>query len=255
MAVREVLELQQRARKAFLHRVDELLEQRVVVIVLQPGLAQPEIEGVVAQRRVVGADIEHHRQAGTWRDATAGAVEVELADRDSHAVGAEVAQPEDARAVGDDDGAHRPGRPAAQQLAHAATVPGRDVEPARRLEDAAELLAGLAHRRRVDQRQQLGQVVEQGALEQQLAALAQGHQPAVAVQVTGLPLEVVDHARDLALGRLDCRRQQPAQAQRVALGLGKRRAAVGRCVAQQGRACQRAAHVRPPWRGAAVRAI
>ena len=49
--------------------------------------------------------------------ARARGVERELADRDAHAVGAEIAQAEDALAVGHDDGAHVGVGPVAQDVA------------------------------------------------------------------------------------------------------------------------------------------
>ena len=54
-------------------------------------------------------------------DAGAGRIERQLADRNAHAVGAEIAEAEDALAVGDHDQLGRIG-PVAQQLARC----GRD---------------------------------------------------------------------------------------------------------------------------------
>ena len=68
--------------------------------------------------------------------AGAGRVERELADGDAHAVRAEVAEPEDALAVGDDDDA-RAVRPVPQHLGDAPAVVGADEQPARALEVCA----------------------------------------------------------------------------------------------------------------------
>jgi hypothetical protein len=79
--------------------------------------------------------------------AGAGGVERELADRDAHAVGAEIAETEDALAVGDDDDAARPcTRPVAQDLGDAAAVVDADEEAARAAVDVA-VLAGRPGRR------------------------------------------------------------------------------------------------------------
>ena len=65
-------------------------------------------------------------------------------------------RPEDALAVGDDDDPRRRGRGQLRQhLRDAAAIVGADEEPARPLEDVAELLAGEADRRRVDDRHHL----------------------------------------------------------------------------------------------------
>ena len=79
-------------------------------------LAQAEVERVLQQRFVVGADIEQDRQGDLRRHAGAGRVQRQLADGDAHAVGAEVAQAKDTLAVGDDDDADVPFRPVAQDL-------------------------------------------------------------------------------------------------------------------------------------------
>ena len=74
------------------------------------------------QLLVVGADVERHRQARVRIDAGAGGVERELADRNAHAVGAEIAEAEDPLSVGDDDDADVLLRPVAEDAPDA----GRD---------------------------------------------------------------------------------------------------------------------------------
>ena len=56
-------------------------------------------------------------------DAGAGRIERQLADRDAHAIGAEVAEAEDALAVGDDDQLGRI-RPVGQQFGDASAIVG-----------------------------------------------------------------------------------------------------------------------------------
>ena len=65
-----------------------------------PFLAQADVIGIVQQALIVGADVEHHRQAELGVNAGAGRVERKLADRNAHAVGAEIAEAQDALAVG-----------------------------------------------------------------------------------------------------------------------------------------------------------
>ena len=124
VVVGEVLELDDDARKDLARGGDELVDQRVVVGAGQARLGQAEVERVVAQRLVVGADVEHHRQALRRMDAGARGVERELADRNAHAARAEVAEPEDALAVGDDDHRDVAVRPVAQQRLDLAAVVG-----------------------------------------------------------------------------------------------------------------------------------
>jgi hypothetical protein len=100
--------------------VDELLDELVVLGAARPLLFQADVHGAVEQVLVVGADVERDRQRVGRMDAGAGRVERELADRDAHAERAEIAEPENALAVGHDDEAHACTRPVAQDLGDAA---------------------------------------------------------------------------------------------------------------------------------------
>ncbi len=143
----EILELDHDAGEGLARRGDEFVDELVIGGTAQAPLAHADIVGVVQQRLVVGADIQHHRQAELRMDAGAGGIERQLADRNTHAVGAEVAEAEDALAVGDDDEFGRVG-PVAQKFGDAAAVAGCNEQAARPLEDVAEPLAGEADRRR-----------------------------------------------------------------------------------------------------------
>src|ERR1017187_7987375 len=88
-------------------------------------------------------------------NAGAGGIERQLADRNAHAVGAEIAETQDALAVGDDDELRRIG-PIAQQFSNASAIVGADEEAARPLKNMTESLAGKAHRRSVECRSAAG---------------------------------------------------------------------------------------------------
>ena len=81
----------------------EFVDEVIIGRAGEPPLAQADIIGVVQKLLVVGADVEHDRQAELRMHAGAGGIERELADRDAHAVGAEIAEAEDAFAIGHDD--------------------------------------------------------------------------------------------------------------------------------------------------------
>ena len=66
-------------------------------------MVQPHIEGIAEQLLVVRADVQHDREALHGVDASGGGVQGELADRDRHPVGPEIAEAEDALAVGYDN--------------------------------------------------------------------------------------------------------------------------------------------------------
>ncbi|RUP43996.1 hypothetical protein BC936DRAFT_150099 [Jimgerdemannia flammicorona] len=61
-----------------------------------------KIELIVQERLIISSNIEHDGQSPTGIDASAGDVELELADRDSHTVDAKIAQTENTGAVADD---------------------------------------------------------------------------------------------------------------------------------------------------------
>ena len=212
---------------------DEFLDDFVERLAGEPLLPQAEVEGVVEQRLVVGTDVEHHRQAAARVQSGAGRIKGELADRDAHAVGAQVAEAEDALAVGDDDHRRFAMRPVAHDLRDAAPVGGRHEQTARPAVDVAELLAGEADRRRVDDRHHLVRVLHDQPVEERLVAVLQCLDQDVLRERRLQAMEVLQHTRDLVFLRADVRRQQSAQSERVALRAGERRALVQRRVAQQ----------------------
>src|ERR1035441_3433553 len=105
-------------------------------------------------------------------NAGAGGIERELADRNAHAVGAEIAETQDALAVGDDDEL-RHIRPIVQQFGNASAIVGADEEAARPLKNMTEPLARKADRRGVNQRLDFIDVVGHDTEEKRLVAVVQ----------------------------------------------------------------------------------
>jgi len=169
----KILELNHHAGKYLRCCGNEFVQHFVVGRSGEPALAQPDVKRVIEHCRVIAADIEGNRQAQLRMHAGAGGVERQLAHGNSHAVGAQIAQPENALAVGDDDDAG-PVRPVAQQLCDASAVVRADKQAARPLQDVAEFLARQPYRRGVDQRLHFVDVVAQHAEEQRFVAIVQG---------------------------------------------------------------------------------
>ena len=148
------------------------------------------------------------------RHAGAGGVECQLADRNAHAADAQVAQAEDALAVGDDDEAHV--RLAASCDSSSRKRPfaviGRYM-PREAAEDVVELLAGLADRRRVDQRHEGRRVRHQHRVEQHFVARLQSLRNRYLLQIAVDFGELRVNPRDLDLERVDGGRQQPLDPQ------------------------------------------
>jgi hypothetical protein len=109
-----------------------------------------------------------------------------------------------------------------------------DVEPLRAPVDAAVLLAGLADGGRVDDGEQLLDVVDEELVEEALVALLQVHHGDVAVQGHRVLAQVVHDLLLLQLLRRQRRGEQAAEVVRVALRLREGQALVVPRVAQQG---------------------
>jgi len=91
--------MQQHVRPALADRIDEMFNERVILRAADPLVLPADVQRVGEQLLVVGADIEHDRQRRRRMQAGAGGVERQLADRNAHAAGALVAEPENALAV------------------------------------------------------------------------------------------------------------------------------------------------------------
>ena len=80
----------------------------------------------------------------------------------------------------------------ASTLGDAADVVGRDPRPRGAPQDVAELLAGPADGRRVDDRHELLEVLEEHAVEERLVAVLQRGQADVALEVVALAADVLE---------------------------------------------------------------
>jgi hypothetical protein len=87
--------------------------------------------------------------------------------------------------------------------------------------DVAVSLAGEPHGRRVDQRLNLVDVVAHDAEKQRLVAVMQGIERNIFLEVVGQAVQIFQHTRSLRLERQHMCWQQAAQAERLALLLGK----------------------------------
>jgi hypothetical protein len=106
-------------------------------------------------------------------DARRRGVELELANRNPHAVGAEVAEAEDAPSVRDADESHVLDRPIAQDLFHMSAPLDRQVHASWTAEDVAEFEAGLADGGVVHDRQEPRRIGHDRAVEQRLVMVKQ----------------------------------------------------------------------------------
>ena len=235
----EVLELDEAAGPDLLDTGHERFDDRVVRRATQPRRAIPEVQRVGEQRRVVGAHVEGHREGHRWVDAARRRVQRELADRDRHPARALVAEAEDPLVVGDDDEPHVLERALAQDLRHALDVRRRDPRPAGPPDDVAELLARAADRRRVDDREELLEVLGEEPVEQRRVAVLERGEPDVALQVVGLDPEMLELEVDLLVDREDAVGEEAAQPERLALGGREREVLREQSIPEERRSCER----------------
>ena len=145
----EIFELNQHPGEGLARSNDEFVHEFVVSRASQAFLPQADIIAIIEKILVVGADVQHDRQTVLRVDPGAGRIERKFADRDAHAVRAEVAEAKDALSVGDNDKLGRI-RPVSQQFRNTSAIIGANEHAAWPLEDQAEPLAGEAYRWGVD---------------------------------------------------------------------------------------------------------
>ena len=147
--------------------------------------------------------------------------------------GALVAQAENPLAVADHNAAHLVKARVGQDLPHAVLLRIAEKQAAGPAPDLAEALAALAHRRRIDDGQQLLGVVLDHRVEKRLAVVLQVAHVAVLEKRSWPAVQNPLAALPLVLQGSDMRRKQPMQGERVALLFGKGRALVEPGVQQQ----------------------
>ncbi len=221
----EVLPLDDGRREDPGHGLDERLDDRVVRRAAQPRRPVTDVERIVQELAAVGPDIERDGQGVSRIDARGRGVQGQLPHRDRHPAGSLVAKAQDALVVGDDDQADVVAGRAKDGVDPADVVRG-DPDAARTPDDVAELLAGKADGRRVDDRQELLEVLDEEPVEQGLVAVLEGGQPDVPLEVVGLAPDVLELQGDLLVDRRHARRQQTVQAEGVALAGREGRALV-----------------------------
>src|SRR5258708_3146963 len=147
--------------------------------------------------------------------------------------GAEIAETENAGAIGGDDEAHVLFRPVAEQLLEPTARGGRQIHAARPAKDVGELLARLPDRGRIHERHVRGRVRHQDRVVERLIARLQIRENEVFLQIVLEGGDLGVPARHLQRHRGNGRRQQAFETQGAALRLGESGAFVEARIAQQ----------------------
>src|SRR5208337_3100302 len=183
---RPILELDAAIWELFLDRSYEFFDKLIQLRDWRARLAQAQIERVAQQGLIVSATVDEDGERVLRRHASACGIERQLADRDSHAVCAEIAKPQNSLPAADHDEAHVALRPIAENFADAALAFDRQVKALGAAHDVAKLQAGLAHRRGVNERQELHRVRHEHAEEERFVGILQLRQVDVLFQIVGL---------------------------------------------------------------------
>ena len=192
----------------------ERLHHLLVRLPPQPRMAVAHVAGILQQALVVRPHVQAHGQAHVRMQAACRHVQAHLPHRDPHAVRPQVPQTQNPLSVRHHDQVHlRQGHPL-QDPVDAPDVLRRDVDPPEPALDPAHLQARRSHRRRIDDRHHLPQVVHHQAVEHHLAPVLKPHQEDVLLQVVPLPPEGLVRARYLRFQRFHRRAHQPFQLQR-----------------------------------------
>ena len=221
VVVAEVLELDEDVGPAAAGFGDEFLDEFVVGFARHAFLTQAEVHRIVQVFRVVRADVDGDGKRLFRGDAGAGRVERELAAGDAHAVDTEVAEAENALAVGHDDDVDFLVRAVFNDFADAALVVDRDEGAARIAVDMAELLADLADGRGVDHGHVVVDVVDQDLEVEVFVSRMQAVEHQKLVESRRAAVEQSERALDLQLHGGNGRRQKTAKAAGVALLLSE----------------------------------
>ena len=234
-----VLELNAALGELGLHRRHELLDERVELFARRARPAETEVERIGEERLVVGSRVDEHGQRVLGGHAAHRGVERELADRDPHTVRAQVPEAQDALAARHDDEADVALGPVSEDLADPAAALDRQVEPTGPPHDVAEAKAGLAHRRRVHERQEPAGIGHEDPIEERLVGVLELREVDVPLEIGRLRVELRHRASQLRLKIVDALGKQPEQAESLALVLVESRGLVQPGVVEQGRAARR----------------
>ena len=176
------------------------LNECVVLGAAQSRRSATKIIRISNQFAVIGANVERDGERPRGLNPCGGGVERELTDGNAHAANTEIAESENALVVGDNDQANLgAARCIAQQFRNSRRVLGGDPCAARAAPDLTPALARLADGWRVDDRQELLNVLNKEAIEEGLVAILQRGEADVALEWVLLPPNLDQLDGDLLL--------------------------------------------------------
>ncbi|EKD39201.1 MAG: hypothetical protein ACD_75C00476G0001 [uncultured bacterium] len=217
----KVFELDHASGKDFLNGHDKFFNQLFVFFTAYPRVFQADIQGVVEQYFVVGADIDGNRQAERRMNPATGGVEGEFANRNPHAVGAQIAEAENTLAIGNDNYADILPMPVAKKIADAAFIFRGNVDTAGPAEDMSVLETCQTYRRGIDNWHQFFDIIDKNPIKKRFVAILQAGEKNVTLHIRGFLAKIPQYPLNLFIQAVDPGRQQPTQSECITLLFGK----------------------------------
>ena len=166
---------------AFFDGGHKRLHKVVVLLAANPLVLPADIDRIIEQSVIVSAHIKQDRQAVFRRNPGQRGIERHFADGNSQPARALVSQSENALSVAHHDAAYIVIARVSEYLLDAILVGIAEEHPTRFAPYLAETLASFAYHRRIDNRQQLFNIVRNERVEKRLIVILQiAHQAVLA---------------------------------------------------------------------------
>src|SRR5262245_20421905 len=220
-------------RPALAHRAHEGFNEFIVGGAAHALVFPADINGIGQALGVIGTHVEHDRQRGGGVQTAARGIKRQLADGDTHAARALIAETKDALAIGYDDGIDIVEARVGENALDVPHMGKAEKETARLAEGMAEFLAAKSYRGRVDDRQHAGEIMQQQSVEQNLDAVLQAAQKDVAFEIARQLPKGLHAPGDLLVEGCDMGREQSMQVEILSLLVGESRSLVEQWVVQK----------------------
>ncbi|MNZ50074.1 hypothetical protein D3C78_678570 [compost metagenome] len=157
--LREILELEQHVRPAMFNRLDEIIDELVILVVRHARVTPTHIQRVGQQLLVVRTDIEHNRQRVRRADTPACGVQREFTDRNTHPADTLIAETQNTFAIRHHNHFDVVVRHVLQNVIHVVAILVRDKHAARATINLGETLTRRTDGGGVDHRHHLFEMI------------------------------------------------------------------------------------------------
>ena len=189
----------------------KFVDQGVIFFAPDSLMPHPEVERVLLQLDIIGADIDGHRQTPGRMNPGTGGIKRQLTDRYAHPGNTQIAQPENAFTVGDHNDTNLFVGPILQDFRKPAFVFIGNKNAFRAAINMDKLLTSQADGRGVYDGHHLFEMIGQHPIKQGLVAILESHQKNVFLQVGRFAVVISHDPQHLLFHGIDSRRQEPPE--------------------------------------------